>query len=98
MTIDLTPEQLAWLRQILQEHLPETRVLAFGSRVTGTARPTSDLDLALVTDEALDLAAMASLREAFAESDLPMRVDLVDRSVISAGFWKLIQEQAERVV
>jgi len=46
--IDISPEQLAIVQGILKDHLPKgTLAWAFGSRVTWTAKPFSDLDIAL---------------------------------------------------
>ena len=46
--IDLAPESLAIVRCLLAAQLPECEVRAFGSRVTGNAKPYSDLDLVLL--------------------------------------------------
>lgn len=72
--IDLRPEQLQEVRRLLAEILPGVRVWAHGSRVLGTARRTSDLDL-LVFVSAGD-RRVYELREAFEESDLPFIVDV----------------------
>ena len=73
--IDLTSSQLDLVLQLLSTHLPKTRVLAYGSRVAHTAHESSDLDLvAHTTPEQAN--AIEDLRDSFAESDLPFRVDL----------------------
>jgi predicted nucleotidyltransferase len=65
--------------QILRAHLPaNTKAGVFGSRATGRARRYSDLDLAIDAGRRLMLDESAGLAEAFSESDLPFRVDLVD--------------------
>lgn len=74
-TLDLAPEQLKQVRELLTRYLPNTEVWAYGSRVKGTAKPWSDLDLAAIAGPQ-QKAAIADLREAFDESDLPFRVDL----------------------
>ena len=91
--IDIDPGDLDTVRRILREHTPELEVRAFGSRVSHTARATSDLDLALMTAEPLDLDRMADLRSAFTASDLPFRVDLVDWASTSENFRKLIERE-----
>ncbi len=88
--LDLAPRDLRIVREILRRHLPEFEVRAFGSRVLGTARRTSDLDLAIMTAAPLDSARMADLREAFSESDLAYKVDLVDWAGIDEEFRKII--------
>ena len=50
------------------------------------ARETSDLDLALMTDEPLSVDRTARLRAAFTDSDLPFRVDIVDWATASESF------------
>jgi predicted nucleotidyltransferase len=64
---------------ILHVHLPASaKVWVFGSRVTGRTRRYSDLDLAIDAGRRLTLDEIATLAEAFSDSDLPYKVDLVD--------------------
>ena len=90
-SIDIAARDLETLRAILGAHLPEYEIRAFGSRVTGTARPASDLDLAIMTVEPLAASRIADLREAFTESDLPFRVDLIDWAATTAAFRAIIE-------
>ena len=76
--IDLAPQHIATVRAILREYAPGCEVRAFGSRVTGGARRYSDLDLAIIGDAPLGLMPLGLLQEAFEESDLPIRVDVID--------------------
>lgn len=94
--LDLTPKHLGLLMAILRERVPNVRVYAHGSRVTGKARPYSDLDLALEGDGPIPRERMALLREDLTDSDLPMRVDLVDLQQISGSFKDVIN--AQRVI
>lgn len=89
--IDIAPNDLKTVQAILREHVPEYEVRAFGSRVQQTAKKTSDLDLAVVADKPLDAARMADLREAFSQSALPFKVDIVDLAKISESFRHLIE-------
>jgi predicted nucleotidyltransferase len=75
-TIALTPQQYQFVLALLQKHLPNTTVWAYGSRVRGTARAHSDLDLAAFATPQQQ-GEIADLQEAFDESDLPFRVDLL---------------------
>ncbi len=84
--IDIRPADLETVRRILREHVPGLEVRAFGSRVAWHARETSDLDLALMTDEPLAIDCTAALRAAFTDSDLPFRVDIVDWATTSQSF------------
>jgi uncharacterized protein len=93
--IDLTPEQRELILRILQERAPNLCVRAFGSRVTGHATPRSDLDLTLDSGEAMDWRALEALKDAFAESDLPFLVDLVDWHRLDPGFRRVVEEACE---
>lgn len=95
--LDLTPEQLAEVRSILNQHIPERTVRAFGSRVNGIAKPFSDLDLVVMGDIPLDFRQLAALKDAFAESNLPFRVDVVDWATTSADFRAIIDRRFEVV-
>ena len=93
--IDLNPKYLETVQRILTEHVPECEVRAYGSRVTWTARDYSDLDLAVVGRKPFSLRRMRQLKEAFEESDLPIRVDVWDWYTISDGFKRAIAEEYE---
>ncbi len=93
--IDLPADQLALVRTLLEKHFPECEVRVFGSRVTGRAKPYSDLDLALVGPVRLDSAKLAALREDFEESTLPIRVDVLDWHAIAPHFQKIVAAHHE---
>ena len=93
--IDLNPKYLKTIQAILGMHIPECEVRVFGSRVKWTAKEFSDLDLAIVGSEPFGLRRMRKLGEAFEESNLPIRVDLVDWNSVSDGFKKVIAEKYE---
>ncbi len=92
--IDLTDEQLRIVRAILAEWVPAAQVRAFGSRANGTAHRHSDLDLALVGDGRIDTSTLNRLREAFEDSELPFRVDVLDWNAVSDSFRKVIDESS----
>lgn len=90
--IDITPEERAIVLRILNEIVPDREVRAFGSRVTGKAKPFSDLDLAIMGDEPLSLETRARLEEAFSESELPWKVDILDWVQADEAFQKIIKQ------
>jgi uncharacterized protein len=91
--IDLAPDQLEKVRSILHRYVPRSEVRVFGSRVNRTARHYSDLDLAVVGPGRLSADTLRHLQEAFEESDLPFRVDVLDWHAISPAFQKVIEGQ-----
>ena len=92
--LTVTHEELAIVRDILARHLPPGyQTFAFGSRATGVhLKPWSDLDLSFEGPEPLPFAVMGALREAFDESLLPWKVDLLDRASVSEAFGRIVDE------
>ena len=78
----LSGSDLKVIRAILDQFLPGGDVRVFGSRAGSDSKPWSDLDL-LVLGEPLPLERLAALRDAFTESDLAFRVDVVEEQSLS---------------
>ena len=78
----LATKHVALVRAILQAHAPHHRAYVFGSRVVLNAadrarlKPHADLDL-LLEGPRLKLHQAFLLKDAFSESDMPMRLDVV---------------------
>lgn len=89
-SLDLCPEHLRIVQDILQKLVPGREVWAFASRVQERARKHSDLDLCILGDEPLSFVTLGLLEEAFAESCLPWKVDVVDWASTSASFREII--------
>ena len=89
--IDVRPDHWAIVRDILRRHVPAHEVWAFGSRAKWTAKPYSDLDLAVIADQPLPLALLASLADDFSDSDLPWKVDVVDWAATKQTFRSIIE-------
>lgn len=90
--IDVDAGDLKTIQGILKKYIPGLEVRAFGSRVLGSAKVYSDLDLAVVSQSQLDPVVLINLKEAFQESRLPFRVDVIDWQSISTGFQKIINQ------
>lgn len=93
-TLRLPPAYLEKVRILLRRVVPEAEVWAYGSRVTGTGHEASDLDLVLrhPADLSAENSAFSELVEAFIESDLPIRVDLMDWARIPLEFQREIEK------
>ena len=92
--IGLTDEQAALVRSILRQFFPCGEVWIFGSRYHGGAKKFSDLDLALKSDHPLTIDELGLLSEAFENSSLPFRVDLVDYLSARESFRAIIDENS----
>ncbi len=93
MKLDLAPRYEEAVKKIFLRHLPHAKVWAFGSRVSGSAVETSDLDLVIVADEKTNFKALSLLQVDFEESDIPFKVDVLDWQRLSADFQKVIKNQ-----
>ena len=74
MSLQLEEKHLNIIHQILTKH--PYSFYAYGSRVKGTARQFSDLDLCF--QEEIPDAIAFQIEEEFKESDLPFIVELVN--------------------
>src|SRR5437762_2502971 len=92
--IYLDEEQLKIVKEILKKHLSDRAVVVFGSRVTGRIKPYSDLDLCLMGADPISIQTLANLKEAFSDSNLNIRVDLVDWASITPEFQAVISRQS----
>lgn len=99
IALDLPQKYLEQVKAILRTHVPHAKVWAYGSRVTGGGHEASDLDLVLRNPQNLqeETSALNDLKEAFIESNLPIRVDITDWARIPASFHREI-ERAHVVV
>lgn len=76
------------VRHLLLEGLGghSARVYLFGSRATGRARRTSDIDVAVWPLTDLPEGTLAAVREALEETTIPYTVDLIDLRDADASF------------
>ena len=93
--IDVLPEHLKIIIDILKRFVYSFEVRAFGSRCKGTSKKYSDLDLAIVGNEKIDSNTILEIKEVFEESNLPYRVDVLGWNAISENFRKIINEKYE---
>lgn len=94
---NIAPKYLEIIRGILLKHVPDRKVLVFGSRATGTAKKYSDLDLAVIGDTPLTLGQLALLEHDFDESELPFKVDVVDWATTREPFREIIRNTAQEL-
>jgi predicted nucleotidyltransferase len=87
-TLHLPERYLQMIQAILQTHLPNAEVWAYGSRVNGDYYEASDLDLVVRQPEDLSRQQLnlGEVIDAFSESNLPIIVQLVDWARIPNDF------------
>jgi predicted nucleotidyltransferase len=97
MALDLPKKTQEQINVILAEVHKTHDVLAFGSRVNGTAHAGSDLDIALRNKERPEepLLSLAKIRAAFRDSDIPILIDLHDWAALPKEFRAEIVKKTE---
>lgn len=95
--LQIKPDELKEIRRILATLPPEAAVSVFGSRATGKARPSSDLDLCIDAGAPLTLAQQSQLSDALSASSLPYRVEIVDWQSISEEFRQTIKKDRQPI-
>ena len=81
---------LGLIRANVRAVTPGARIFLYGSRVKGNHRPGSDLDVAVLAEQALSLRELGEINAAFEESDLPFVVDVHDYRRFSTQFKSII--------
>jgi len=97
--IDVTELEMEEIIEILKSHFKNGYTLAFGSRYNGTNKRYSDLDLAFVKNDgtSLTVSEWGRLKEAFEESDLIYRVDVIDYWGATDSFRQIIDNNCIRI-
>jgi len=92
--LKLQPRHLNMLLELIRQYFPQAQIWAYGSRVNGDCHDASDLDLVARNPSALDqpLSDLFDFQEELVESNLPIRIDVVDWAQIPESF----QQEIER--
>lgn len=97
--IHLDPKDMDLVKKILRVFAPEGRkIFAFGSRVTGIRlKRHSDLDLCIMGDTPMTSREISDLKDAFSNSNLAIRVDVVDWADTKPNFQAIIKDNCEEI-
>jgi predicted nucleotidyltransferase len=93
--INLEKIYIVLVQSILNKWIPNQTVWLFGSRVTDKIKPYSDIDLVIVSNQPTSFAVLSQIANAFSESDLPYKVDVVDWAMLDDEFKKIIKNNYE---
>jgi type I restriction enzyme S subunit len=93
--ICVSESELEIILDILRKYVPDCEVRAFGSRYKWTSKEYSDLDIAIVGKEKMPPRLLGGIRDAFEESDLPYRVDVLDWLALTPEFQAIIEQGYE---
>ncbi|MDR3156879.1 MAG: nucleotidyltransferase domain-containing protein [Lactobacillales bacterium] len=95
--IGVSEKEFSLIHEVIRRYAADCDIFAFGSRYKQMAKKYSDLDLAFDNGKPLSIARIQQLEEAFDESVLPYRVDVVDYCAISEEFRTIIDQGNERI-
>ena len=98
--LNLAPRHRRVLKTLLREHLPNTEVWAYGSRVNGRGHDGSDLDLVLRGPglKKIALERLMDFEEAVRESTIPILVEARDWARLPERFQREIEREYVVVV
>ena len=94
-SLHLPPRHRAQIEALLQDHLPDVEVWAYGSRVSGKSHDGSDLDLVLRGPglTPIDVSALAKLLDALRDSTIPFLVEARDWARLPESFHRQIERE-----
>lgn len=93
--LNLDEDSLSLVKAIIKKWVPDAEIWAYGSRVHGNCHEGSDLDLVIRYPKNLEKPTyhLATLKEAFKESDLPILVDIMDWAALPASYRDEIEKK-----
>lgn len=95
MNFGLSPDQYDLLKRLVFAPLLErhAQVYVFGSRARGTHHPYSDIDILFIEDPNFPISSqdLAAIREAAEDSNLPIKVELVNNSYLAASYRESVE-------
>ena len=68
---------------IIQKHLPNAKIILYGSRARQTNAPGADIDIALDMGKKIDRSIIIAIKDDLEESALPILFDVVDYHAVS---------------
>lgn len=88
MIKDVSEEQVQYIISAIRRHFPKAKIIAFGSRISGSPQKYSDLDLCLDNADSLSLSTLSMLEEELSESAIPFKIDFSDYHRLTKDFQK----------
>ena len=91
--ISLTENEIQIIKDILKKHIKYGKVYLFGSRVKGTNKKFSDIDIVIDINAKLSLNEMSRIKDDFEESDLIYIADIIDYNAVDNSFKSIIDNE-----
>ena len=94
--INLDKKYITFIKEKITKYLPDCKIYLFGSRVKGTAKEYSDIDIALDSKN-LNENILLKIQNEFENSTLPYEVDIADLNNISETFKNHIENSLVKI-
>ncbi|OEJ13151.1 DNA polymerase subunit beta [Brachyspira hampsonii] len=91
--ISLTENEIQIIKDILKKHIKYGKAYLFGSRVKGTNKKFSDIDIVIDINIKLSLNEISRIKDDFEESDLIYSADIIDYNAIDDSFKIIIDNE-----
>ncbi|MBM3892975.1 nucleotidyltransferase domain-containing protein [Candidatus Dependentiae bacterium] len=79
---------------IIHRHVPDCKIMLFGSRARGTHKEGADYDVAIDVGYKIPFATMLRIWDDVEESDIHVQVDVVDLHSVDADFLEEVHKDA----
>jgi uncharacterized protein len=87
--IALLKSEIDLIKTTVHKYLPESKVIIFGSRVLGTAKKFSDIDIAISNESNITLENILNIKQEISDN-CEYLIDLVDIKSVSSEFSQII--------
>jgi uncharacterized protein len=87
--IALLQSEINLIKTTVQKYLPESKVIIFGSRVLGTAKKFSDIDIAISNETKIKLEDLLNIKQEISDN-CEYLIDLIDTKSVSNNFLEVI--------
>lgn len=94
--INLEDKYIDFIKKTISKYLGSFEVYLYGSRVKGTSKKYSDVDIPLLSDE-LTEDIKSKINIDFENSTFPFKVDIIDLKTISDDFKILIKNTLVKI-
>ena len=95
--INLNEKELDEVKKILKKYFRDEKIFVFGSRITNSIKPYSDLDISVKGKTAIDWRILDRVKEEFEESTLNFTVDILDYWRVPESFREIIEANNENL-
>ena len=95
--IDLEKKYVEFIKNTIENVLPNVEIYIFGSRVQGVAKKYSDVDIALRNSGKIEFSDILRIKSLFEDSTFPYKVDIVNLDSVKPEFLSIIKKDMIKI-